>query len=480
MNFLYHVFWSSPSSMALLAQLRASAFLTLLCLAAAAALCQPPQAPVDSSMQRDFQAAMAAEDSGDLDRAQQLLSALHARYPGLFEVNESLGLIYAGREDYAQALPLLEAAIEERSSSDVAHANLGAALYKLHRNAQALKELQRAVELNPGSATAQQSLGQVLLEDHQAELAAGAFSRAMRLKPGDDDLALSYATALVSSHQFDRASQVLASVSTAGQSALAQSLLGEIDEGTKDYAGAVRHLARAVELEPSEDNVWQLGVEFLRHWTFDAAEREFEAAAIKFPQSSRIRLGLGAAYFGDARYAKAIPVFADLLTSDPGNALYAELLGLSCTTVMTESKPECGALLGYAQAHPGDAKVATYAASTLLEKTQTEPQMQLARKLLESAIAADPNLAAAQYQMGVLKQNESDWAGSIPFLESALRLKPDYAKAHYHLALAYWRTGRKQDGEAEMELQKKFSKQQRQDLEQRVQQITTFLVQVHN
>lgn len=106
--------------------------------------------------------------------------------------------------------------------------------------------------------------------------------------------------------------------------------------------------------------------------------------------------------------------------------------------------------------------------------------MHLAQRLLESALTVDPKLADAQYEMGVLKQNQSDWRGSIPNLEAAVALKPDFAKAHYKLALAYWRSGRKQEGQAQMDLQNKFSQQQEDDLNQRMRQVTTFLVEIHN
>jgi tetratricopeptide (TPR) repeat protein len=81
--------------------------------------------------------------------------------------------------------------------------------------------------------------------------------------------------------------------------------------------------------------------------------------------------------------------------------------------------------------------------------------------------------------MGVILQNDLDWKGSIPYLERAVKLKPDYATAHYRLARAYWRTGRKQDGQAQMELQKKFASQKQKDLDQRLRQLTTFIVDVH-
>jgi hypothetical protein len=61
-----------------------------------------------------------------------------------------------------------------------------------------------------------------------------------------------------------------------------------------------------------------------------------------------------------------------------------------------------------------------------------------------------------------------------------VKLKPDFRKAHYHLSIAYWRAGRKKDAEVEMDLQKKYSEQEKEDVDQRLRQITTFLVDVHH
>jgi predicted Zn-dependent protease len=477
--FLYHSFWGLLLKMDLPKTRCASVLIAVVCIAGQAAKTQSTPASANVSIETEFQAAMAAQDQGDMDRAQHLLSALHAHHPDVFEINESLGLILAGRENYAQALPLLEAAVRQRPDSDVAHANLGAALYKVHHNQQAAAELERAATLNPANVVAQQSLGQVLLEEHKPALAATAFSAAVRLKPGDDDLALSYAAALIAAGQCDRASQVLSSVTTAGQSALAQSLLGEIDENGKKFESAEQHFSRAVELDPSEDNLWELGVEFLRHWTFDAATRVFQDASARFPQSMRLRLGRGVALFGNAKYAQAIPVFADLLRSAPDNGEYAGMLGTSCSAVMLEPHPRCATLVQYAQSHPKDARATSSAAAFLLRQSDAHSQRPLVKKLLEAAIAADPSLAEAQFQMGTFLQDDGMWKESIPYLERAVQLKPNFSKAHYRLALACWRTDRKQEAQTEMELEEKFSQQEQEDLDHRLRQITTFVVNIH-
>ena len=434
-----------------------------------------PAAP-DSAVERDFQAAMAARDQGDPDRAETLLVALHKSHPGIFAVDESLGLLLVSRHEVERALPLLEAAVREQPSSDVAHANLGAALYTLHRNVAALTEFQAAARINPGNASTQQSLGRIFMELHQPGQAADALMAAVKRQPGDADLELDCVTALLAANRVERAQAMLASFANAEGSARAQSLLGETAEKEGKFQEAIGHFVRATELDPSEENAWQLGAEFLRHWTFAEAIREFEAASVQFPASQRIRFGLGAAYYGAARYAEAIPVFANLLDADRDNALDAELLGMACTAPTEKAQPRCDALLTYSRAHPQNARAATDAATMLLHEAPTKEEADEARKLLGQALAADPKLPEAQYQMGVLRQDEGDWAGSVAPLQAAVKLKPELSQAHYRLALAYARTGRRQEGQAEMDLEKRYAQWEQEDEDRRLKQITTFVV----
>jgi tetratricopeptide (TPR) repeat protein len=437
----------------------------------------PPQAPVsspDADVAREFQAAMAAEDRGDLDGAEVLLMKLHTAHPGIFAVDESLGLLLASRGDKYGALSLLQAGALEQPSSDVAHANLGAAFYQLHQNKSAIAEFERAVEINPNNISSLVSLGRLWMDDHKPDKAADTFLAAVRLNPDDQDTALDCVTALLQADRLDEAQKMLSSLANAGQSARAQSLAGELNEKKGSFQAAAEDYARAAAQDPSEQNAWQLGFEYLRHWTFGAAITEFQAASAQFPDSERLRLGLGVALYGAAEYVRAIPVFADLLKAEPDNALYAELLGMSCDAPLPANVPRCANLVQYAEAHRTDAKAAASAASWLLKYENTAPHLDLARNLLQRAIAANPDLPQAQFQMGMVMQNGQNWKGSIPFLERAVKLKPDYSQAHYRLALAYGRTGRKQDGEAQMALEKKFARQEQEDLNRRLRQITTF------
>jgi tetratricopeptide (TPR) repeat protein len=153
---------------------------------------------------------------------------------------------------------------------------------------------------------------------------------------------------------------------------------------------------------------------------------------------------------------------------------------MACNAVSQSTEQQCSALITYAEAHPADAKAATYAASMLLRENAGESQVERARKLLAAAEVADPKLPDAQYQLGLLKQSQGDWDGSVAPLERSIALKPQLAQAHYRLALAYWRTGRKQDAQKQMDLEKQYAAAERDDLDRRLRQISTFVVDVKN
>src|SRR5581483_7788264 len=102
---------------------------------------------------------------------------------------------------------------------------------------------------------------------------------------------------------------------------------------------------------------------------------------------------------GDGKYAKAIPEFAALLETEPSNATYAHMLGISCTAVMQETSPQCKLLAAYADAHLQDAQAATYAATWLMTSTSAQADTAHAEALLQSALKHKPDLAEAQYQL---------------------------------------------------------------------------------
>lgn len=438
----------------------------------------PGPDPITPADNRTFEQAMADLNGGNAGAAEPLLRGLHARHPENYEINESLGLLYASADRLPDATPLLRAAAHENPGSDVAHANYGAALLKSGKTEDAARELAEAAKINPHNARTQESLGQAWMLLKQPAKAAAAFSAALAGDGENPQLLYNAALAYFNCGKAAEAEPLLARMPGAEDSADAQSLLGDVDEQLGHYEEAAKHYENAVRISPTEPNLYLLGIEFLRHWTFDPAEKEFEAGVQLFPQSQRMRLGLGVSYYGAGKYDAAIPVFADLLAEHPDNGMYAELLGRTCTVLTEGEQPKCAGLIDYADKHPKDAILATYAATAILHQPANEQRLAQAREMLETANRVDPRLPEAHYGMGLLLQTESRWPESIPELEAAIRLRPAYASAHYRLALALSHVGQRDRAHEEIALEQKYTQEERAGLDARLKQVTTFLVKM--
>jgi hypothetical protein len=60
-------------------------------------------------------------------------------------------------------------------------------------------------------------------------------------------------------------------------------------------------------------------------------------------------------------------------------------------------------------------------------------------------------------------------------LEKAIALKPQLAEAHYRLARAYSHLGRREDAARQIELQQRYAKEEKESLDTRLKEVTTFL-----
>ena len=419
--------------------------------------------------------ALTAYDQGDAQQAQPLLEELRARHPANFDVNETLGLIHAEAGDFSAALPLLERAVHLQPGAALARANLGTAYLKLNQPQKALTELEAAARLDPRNQQTQTNLARACMETGAPAKAAQAFAAAAALGPLDADTTHDRALALLQSGNPAAAKRALDSIPSGQQSDITQSLSGEIDERLGDYQAAEQHYSEAAHLNPSEPNIYAWVVELLRHFSWQPAVKVAEYGMQQFPASARLKSARGIAFYGDNRDKEAAADFSALLAAEPNNAAYASLLGRSCALLSDATATGCEGLQRFAEQHPGNAEAATYAATALLHRPAQQRDDAKARALLQQAIAADPQLADAYYQLGVLDQEQTHWQESAIPLEKAVALKPALAEAHYRLARAYSHLGRRDEAAAQIELQQRYAKEQKASLDARLKDVTTFL-----
>ncbi len=444
---------------------------------------QPPSASSAPHMtaadRKALQTALDAYDQGNAKAAEPVLRDLARRYPGSYEANEALGSLYVESGAETQALPYLEHACAIAPRQAIAHANLGAAYLKLNRTADAVRELQKAAVLEPKNGATQSNLGQALMQANQPAAAAKAFAIASAAAPEDWTLRYNWALALFTAGSTEQSGTVLAKIPAAAMTDQAHALAGDVEEKLGHFKEAVLHYQAAAQMNPSEANLYTLTVEFLRHWTWDEALQIANYGASRYPAATRFKVAAGIALYGNSKYPAAVQALAPLLASDPDNALYADLLGRSCSLIAEGESADCNGLEEFARRHPDNARAALYAATGILHRPAAEQDTAKVEQFLNQAIAADPKLAQAYYQLGVLEQQRSQWKQSAVVLEKAIALRPAYPEAHYRLSRAYSHLGMREQAQQQMALQQQYSQQEKDNLNARMQEVVTFLLKTN-
>lgn len=419
--------------------------------------------------------ALASYDQGRSAEAQSLLEPLLRRYPASYEINETLGLIHAEAGDYSAALPLLERGAHLRPGAALARANLGAAYLKLEQAEKALPELDVAARLDPHNQQTLINLATARMETRQPAKAARALAAAAAVGPLDAGATHDRALALLETGNAAEAKRVLDAVPPADRNDTIEAIAADTEERLGNYQQAEQHFSQAAHLNPTEPNIYAWVVELLRHFSWQPAEKIAAYGIERYPDSLRMKAARGVAFYADNRYKEASAVFSALLAVQPDNATYAGLLGRSCALIQDPTATGCEGLERFAKDHPQNAEAATYAASTLLHRPAGQRDDATARALLEQALAANPSLPDAYYQLGVLDQEETKWQESTMPLEKAIALRPTLPEAHYRLARAYSHLGRREDAAKQIELQQRYAKEEKESLDTRLKEVTTFL-----
>lgn len=245
----------------------------------------------------------------------------------------------------------------------------------------------------------------ILLGTGDAPASAAEMEAALALAPSDHNLAVA--------------------------TAAAQYQAGDAYEQRNDSLAAVRAYERAVALAPEvEQHHLGLGLELLRHQTFDAAVAVFEAAARLFPASDRARVGLGICYYLSGQPDDAIRA---LLAAPPRSELAATYLGQieldradppdddAVKRVCSFNTPHLAALCGGLLLRKGDVDAASLR--------------------LHNAAQAAPEDAVARCEYGKALDESQQFEKARAEMEACVKLDSSSPLSHYRLARIYHRLG---------------------------------------
>ena len=298
----------------------------------------------------------------------------------------------------------------------------------------------------PANLSAEQdsSLGLLFLSHDDFPNAIPPLERAVALDGSNESAFLNLAIAYKNAGKSIAAIELLRGAVEKTPTAALYSMLAELEEGSGQYLDAVQNYQRAVELEPGNETYYfDLGMEYLSHFTFGPALEVFRVGTQKFPTSSRQYLGLAFSHYALREYAAAADAFTKALEIEPDSPAAVKAWNTVLSFMSPEDwkgiLPRMGSL---AAAHPQDADLAFCYGAALFRSELAkgaEGSLVRAQSFLEKSVALRPDFPAARLELGDLYAAQKQDQKAVNEYLEAIREDPKSDTAHYRLGQIYRR-----------------------------------------
>ena len=445
----------------------------VLCAACAAAQEKPAQ-----KLDQQFQSAVAHYHAGQFAEAASQLEDLLPQVPKSFEAHELLGMVYAAESQDTKSVEQLQIAVDLKPDSPAARTNLAAALVRAGKPALAGEQFRKALDLEPKDFDANHNLGEFYIQTGKIAEATPLLEQAQQANPSSYnngyDLALAYSLTGRLSQAKQQAQTLLQQKNTAEL----HNLLGQIEEKNGEFVAAANEYETAAHMDPSEQNLFDWGSEFLLHRTYEPAIDVFQQATLRYPNSPRLFTGLGMALYSRGKYdeaVKALLTAADLNPADPRPYLF---LSKAYESSPNQADDVIQRFRRFAELQPRNALAIYYYAMSLWKgKRAEDPGFDLGQieSLLQKVVTLDPAMPEAHVQLGNLYADQHQYAKSIPEYQRALELNANLPDAHYRLGQDYVHTGQKDRAQEEFAVYQRLRAQHMADLDKERAEVKQFV-----
>lgn len=255
--------------------------------------------------------------------------------------------------------------------------------------------------------------------------------------------------------------------------------LGDLDESLGDPLESVREYEQAVQLDPSERNYFDWGTELLLHRASGSAVQVFTRGHQAHPDSVRMLMGLGVAYYARGAHQEAVHWLSAAAKLDPANPQPYLFLGKMESASPTPIEGVDPALERFLKLHPENAWANYYAALSRWKRQRASDNptaLASVERLLDRALKLDPRLGAAWVLRGNLRAQAGDWPAALSAYRRALEADPHLAELHYRMALAYRHMKRQADAQREFAAYEREHKKQDAEAEGRSKEIQQFVI----
>ena len=412
----------------------------------------------NQKLDSEFQSAVAQYKAHQYSQAAAQLEALLPKVPKSFEVQELLGLVYASESQTKKAVEHLQAAVDLKPDSAAARTNLATALSHAGNQQAAGEQLKRALALEPQAYQANHNLGEFYVHAGELADAVPLLEQAQKADASSYDNGYDLSLAYFLTGRLDDARQLIKTLAAQQNSGELHNLLGEVEEKDGKFVAAANEFEIAAQMDPSEENFFDLACEFLLHRTYDPAIDVFQKAIERYPNSARLRIGLGVTLYSRGKYDEAVKSLlaaADLTPKDPRCYLF---LSKAYDSSLQQADEVIQRFRRYAEIEPRNGLAQYYYAMSLWKGKRTGDStldIHQVEALLQKSVALDPSLAQAHVQLGDLYADQHAYDKSIPQYVRALELNQNLPDAHYRLGQDYVRTGQKDKAQMEFTVYQK-------------------------
>ena len=432
----------------------------------------------DLDLDRAYKQAASQYESGNLPEAAALLEKIVRQAPDTFESQELLGLVYAAQSQNDKANPHLEKAVRLNPDSPFARTNFANNLVRLGKLELAGQQFKIAYSLSPHDYQANHNLGEFYARSNKVAEALPFLERAQLIDSSSYDNSYDLSLAYFLTGRTADARTLIGLLLSREDTAELHNLLAQVEEKDGNYVLAANEYQAAAHLDPSENNIFDWGGELLLHRTLEPAVEVFRQGTQRFPNSSRMAIGLGMAYYTLGKYDDAVKSLLRAAGLDPQDARSYFFLSRAFDSSPAQADAVIERLHRYAELQPANGRAVFYYALSLWKgKRSQDPNLDLAQveSLLKKAIALQPDIPEAHLQLGNLYSDQHKYAESIPEYLRACELNPDLADAHYRLAQAYVHTGQKDLAQPEFKIYQQLDAQHLADSEKQRAEVRQFV-----
>jgi tetratricopeptide (TPR) repeat protein len=433
--------------------------------------------PNDTQVEKNYIQLLILKNR--LDEAGKLTDAILAS-----NATDKDALIYRGqiqlrKGQAADAIQTLQNVLKNDPDNGVAHYHLGLALDRSGNSERAIEEFRTAVRLRPDLVEAQRALAIAAVRRGDMDTLEQTATQIINLQPASPDGYAMRALAKINRKQFAAANEdAHKAIEIAPQSAVGYIQLGNLQLVQKQYGESANAFQQALDRDPnSNDALNGLMNTYLAQNQTDKAIAAANAQIAKSPNSSNFYDLLGTTLFNkkkdldgaESAFKKAADLDqhnADALlklgqvevakgSPDQAIALYQQSLKNN------SREPMFYILMGELYERKQDWSDAKDAYQKALEIKPENPlasnnlayvmlqsggNVDMALSLAQTARRGMPDSPTAADTLGWVFYRKGAYQSAVDLFQEALKLgeknkNPDEATVHYHLGLAYEKTG---------------------------------------